>query len=100
MPKGKSRLRLPEPPTLILSRAKGSINARINILYFLDSLCETCLLVKSHSNSIGAGDTATNLYVDFLARDLAKIVEFVVPEGRQGLPNLTSTKQARPLPRC
>lgn len=31
--------------------------------------------------------------MDFVARDLRTIVECVVPEGRPGLPNLTSTKQ-------
>ncbi|KAF8627750.1 hypothetical protein AX17_006117 [Amanita inopinata Kibby_2008] len=75
---------------------KGSINSRINILYFLDSLCEACLLVKSHSHSIGPdGGSKANagLYVDYLARDLEKIVDNVVPVGRQGLPNLVSTKQ-------
>ncbi|PFH47400.1 hypothetical protein AMATHDRAFT_152115 [Amanita thiersii Skay4041] len=76
---------------------KGSINARINILYFLDSLCEACLLVKSHSNSIGpdrdAKSSHTRLYVDYVARDIGKIVDSVVPVGRQGLPNLVSTKQ-------
>ena len=29
----------------------------------------------------------------YVTRDLRKIVELVVPEGRQGLPNLISTKQ-------
>jgi len=73
---------------------KGSINSRVNILYFLDSLCETCLLAKSHPNSLGVeGNTNGSFYVDFVARDLRMIVECVVPEGRQGLPNLTSTKQ-------
>ncbi|KAJ7043927.1 CTD kinase subunit gamma CTK3-domain-containing protein [Mycena alexandri] len=71
---------------------KGSINSRINILYFLDSLCETCLLVKSHSSSIGS-DPGNKQYVDFVNRDIGKIVECVVPPGREGLPNLTSTKQ-------
>ncbi|KAJ6620814.1 CTD kinase subunit gamma CTK3-domain-containing protein [Mycena sp. CBHHK59/15] len=71
---------------------KGSINSRINILYFLDSLCETCLLVKSHSSSIGC-DPGNNQYVDFVNRDIGKIVGCVVPAGRDGLPNLTSTKQ-------
>ncbi|KAJ7645540.1 CTD kinase subunit gamma CTK3-domain-containing protein [Mycena polygramma] len=71
---------------------KGSINSRINILYFLDSLCETCLLVKSHSSSIGS-DPKNKQYVDFVNRDIGKIVECVVPPGREGLPNLTSTKQ-------
>ncbi|KAF8726188.1 hypothetical protein AX14_007957 [Amanita brunnescens Koide BX004] len=75
---------------------KGTINARINILYFLDALCEACLLVKSRSNSISSEPSAkanAGLYVDYLARDVAKIVECVVPGGRQGLPNLISTKQ-------
>ncbi|KAJ7729645.1 CTD kinase subunit gamma CTK3-domain-containing protein [Mycena maculata] len=71
---------------------KGSINSRINILHFLDSLCETCLLVKSHSSSIGS-DSGNKQYVDFVNRDIGKIVECVVPAGREGLPNLTSTKQ-------
>lgn len=77
-----------------LIRFKGSINSRVNILYFLDSLCETCLLAKSHPNSLGVeGSTNGSFYVDFVARDLQMIIECVVPEGRQGLPNLTSTKQ-------
>nr|GAT50612.1 predicted protein [Mycena chlorophos] len=71
---------------------KGSINARINILYFLDSLCDTCLLVKSHSSATGTSQS-TNQYVDFVSRDIGKIVQCVVPAGREGLPNLTSTKQ-------
>ncbi|KAF9461850.1 CTD kinase subunit gamma CTK3-domain-containing protein [Collybia nuda] len=72
---------------------KGSINSRINILYFLDSLCETCLLVRSKSTAAGQDPGANNLYVAFVTRDLGKIVENVVPKGRQGLPNLVSTKQ-------
>lgn len=82
-----------------LSSFQGSINSRINILYFLDSLCETCLLVKSHASTIGYDQqhksSSSNRYVDFVQRDLSKIVEYVVPEGRQGLPNLSSTKQVR-----
>ncbi|KAL0568093.1 hypothetical protein V5O48_013899 [Marasmius crinis-equi] len=69
---------------------KGTINARINILYFLDSLCETCLLLRSHATG---GSSNTNLYVDYVSRDLPKIVENVVPPGREGLPNLVSTRQ-------
>ncbi|KAG6884725.1 hypothetical protein C0993_008706 [Termitomyces sp. T159_Od127] len=69
---------------------KGSVNSRINILYFLDSLCETCLLVKTRAKG---QDRESNLYVNFVARDLGKIVENVVPKGRQGLPNLVSTRQ-------
>ena len=83
---------------------QGSINSRINILYFLDSLCETCLLVSHSSSSssnahsstsaaAGGSGAASGLYVVYVTRDLRKIVELVVPEGRQGLPNLISTKQ-------
>ncbi|THH09643.1 hypothetical protein EW145_g1872 [Phellinidium pouzarii] len=66
---------------------KGSINTRINILYLLDALCETSLLSKAASGSSSA------FYVDFVARDLAKIVEYVIPEGREGLINLMSATQ-------
>ncbi|PPQ82927.1 hypothetical protein CVT25_009580, partial [Psilocybe cyanescens] len=73
---------------------KGSINSRINILYFLDSLCETCLMVKSHSKSDSSRATNANgLYVELVTRDLNRIIDSIVPEGRQGLPNLVSTKQ-------
>lgn len=75
---------------------KGSINHRINILYFLDSLCETSLLAKAYQppHPIESSSHANNaFYVDYVARDLSQIVECVVPVGRQGLPNLTSTKQ-------
>ena len=44
------------------------------------------------SSESGAKANA-GLYVDYLARDVAKIVGCVVPAGRQGLPNLISTKQ-------
>ncbi|CAL1711917.1 unnamed protein product [Somion occarium] len=73
---------------------KGSINNRINILYFLDSLCEISLLAKSRPQSSKQDRNAHSCYyVDYVSRDLNKIIEYVVPEGRQGLPNLMSTKQ-------
>ncbi|KAF8589510.1 hypothetical protein K439DRAFT_1383407 [Ramaria rubella] len=65
---------------------KGSTNTRINILYLLDSLCETSLASRSSSS----GGT---FYVDYVTKDLAKIVELVVPDGRAGLLNLMSTTQ-------
>ncbi|KAJ2981029.1 hypothetical protein NUW54_g10926 [Trametes sanguinea] len=68
---------------------KGSLNSRINLLYLLDSLCEACLVTKPPP-----GSTQTSAsYVDYVTRDLRKIVDSVVPEGRQGLPNLMSTRQ-------
>jgi hypothetical protein len=42
-------------------------------------------------------DPGNNQYVDFVNRDIGKIVECVVPAGREGLPNLISTKQASRL---
>ncbi|KAL1755426.1 CTD kinase subunit gamma CTK3-domain-containing protein, partial [Schizophyllum commune] len=76
---------------------KATINSRINILYFLDTLCETCYLVKSHANSVGvsssSGAISGTQYVDFLSRDLNKLVETVVPEGREGSINYNSAKQ-------
>lgn len=71
---------------------QGNTNTRINLLYLLDSLCETSLLTKVNTHA------PTSFYVDFVARDLKKIVEYVVPDGRDGLPNLMSTLQVRPLP--
>ncbi|PPQ99767.1 hypothetical protein CVT24_009670 [Panaeolus cyanescens] len=71
---------------------EGSINSRINILYFLDSLCEISLLSESHRRP-DKNSNASGLYVQFVSRDLNRIVEIVVPNGRKGLPNLVSTKQ-------
>lgn len=77
-------------------RAQGSINSRINVLYFLDSLCETSLMVKSHSKSERSRlANANGLYIQFVSRDLNRIVESIVPDGKQGLPNLVSAKQVR-----
>lgn len=77
-------------------RRQGSINTRINILYFLDTLCESSLLAKAQAVTAGSeGNPDCSYYVDYVSRDLATIVEAVVPEGRQGLPNLMSTRQVR-----
>ncbi|KAF7297783.1 CID domain-containing protein [Mycena kentingensis (nom. inval.)] len=71
---------------------KGTLNSRINILYFLDSLCDTCLLVKAHS-SAGGSRQESDQFVDSVSRDIGKIVQYVVPAGREGLPNLTNTRK-------
>ena len=72
---------------------QGSINSRINILHFLDSLCETCQQLKSRPVNQNDDSSSKFLYIEYLARDLPKIIELVAPDGRQGLPNLSSTKQ-------
>ncbi len=51
------------------------------------------LLVKSHAKVVRSNRPESNQYVDYVARDLGKIVECVVPSGREGLPNLISTRQ-------
>jgi len=73
---------LTEPLSCFLLH-QGTLNVRINVLFLLDSLCETSLYV-------GLPDAP---YVDYVTRDLAKIVELVVPESREGVLNLLSAKQ-------
>ncbi|OAX33748.1 hypothetical protein K503DRAFT_859606, partial [Rhizopogon vinicolor AM-OR11-026] len=65
---------------------KGSINHRINILYFLDSLRETSLLAKAHQppeQSSSSKQANKALYVDYVSRDLTQVVECVVPVDTQ-----------------
>ncbi|PPQ87513.1 hypothetical protein CVT25_008010, partial [Psilocybe cyanescens] len=89
-----------KPSTLLLPQSdwlyskNGSIYSRINILYFLDSLCGTCPKVMSHSKSESSRATNANgLYVELMTCDLNRIIDSIVPEGRQWLPNLVSAKQ-------
>ena len=83
---------------------KGTLNMRINILYLLDTLCETSLLSKaSLGSSTGPANASSSsssgaFYVDFVQRDLGKIVSYVVPEGREGLINLMSATQVCMIP--
>ncbi|ORY26313.1 CTD kinase subunit gamma CTK3-domain-containing protein [Naematelia encephala] len=63
--------------------AKGTLNSRINVLYFLDTLAET-------STSIGPPDAP---YLAFMRRDLATVVSHVVPPSREGILNLKATRQ-------
>ncbi|ORX35577.1 CTD kinase subunit gamma CTK3-domain-containing protein [Kockovaella imperatae] len=63
--------------------AKGSLNTRINILYFLDSLLDTSL-------ALGPPDAP---YASLIARNLGKIVSRVVPETREGVLNAKAARQ-------
>ncbi|RPD58067.1 hypothetical protein L226DRAFT_537354 [Lentinus tigrinus ALCF2SS1-7] len=73
---------------------KGTLNNRINILYLLDSLCETCLLAKPPTGATGRDKgQASSSYVDYVSRDLNKLVDYVVPPGQQGMPNFMSAVQ-------
>ena len=53
-------------------------------------------MVKAQSKSDKSREiNANGLYLFFISRDLKKVIDLIVPEGRQGLPNLISTKQVR-----
>ena len=69
---------------------QGSINARINLFYMLDSLANTSLQSKTVASS---SSSSGSFYLDFIVRDLGTIVDCVVPDGRDGLINLMSTVQ-------
>ncbi|RUS15185.1 CTD kinase subunit gamma CTK3-domain-containing protein [Endogone sp. FLAS-F59071] len=60
---------------------KATINARLNILYVLDSLC----IASQKSHFAG--------YVDLVRRDLQKVIIAVVPNDAKGSVNLASTKK-------
>ncbi|OCF31950.1 CTD kinase subunit gamma [Kwoniella heveanensis BCC8398] len=62
---------------------KGSLNTRINILYFLDTLLEASL-------PLGPTDAP---YPGFVTSNLKELVEKVVPDSREGVLNLRSAKQ-------
>lgn len=70
---------------------QGSINTKINILYMLDSLCEASLASRKQA------EPSNGLYVDYVTKDLPKIIDLVVPDGRIGLLNLMSATQVCPL---
>lgn len=53
----------------------------------LDSLCEASLVSRKQTAP------SNNLYIDYIAKDLPKIIDLVVPEGRTGLLNFMSTTQ-------
>lgn len=62
---------------------QGSLNMRINVLYFLDSLLDSSIALGSHDAP----------YAAYVNRDLGTIVERVVPPEREGVLNLKSARQ-------
>ncbi|KAJ9107324.1 hypothetical protein QFC21_000774 [Naganishia friedmannii] len=79
---------------------KGSLNARINIFYMLDTLCDPITSASSlppptvASTVMSTSSAPTDLpYATFLERDLETLVGLVVPEGKEGMLNLLSAKQ-------
>ncbi|KAG9094210.1 hypothetical protein FS749_012927 [Ceratobasidium sp. UAMH 11750] len=61
----------------------------MNILHLLDNLCETALL---HQTGVSIPSSQAP-YIDYVTRDLDKIVELVVPNSRDGLINFQSARQ-------
>lgn len=87
---------------LIPLAGKGSLNARINIFYMLDTLCDpitsaNSLPPPSASQSSSGSQVAELPYAGFLEKDLGTLVGFVVPEGKEGMLNLLSAKQVSRL---
>lgn len=63
-----------------------SLNARVNLLYFLDTLIST-------DNKLGQAEDQP--YRRLVTRDLPKLVDLVVPKSREGNMNLMSANQVR-----
>ncbi|ORY69313.1 CTD kinase subunit gamma CTK3-domain-containing protein [Leucosporidium creatinivorum] len=66
-----------------------NLNARINLLYFLDSLLDKELPTESSSKQ----PQQQQPYKGLVKRDLAKVVDMVVPHTREGVLNLMSANQ-------
>lgn len=73
--------------------AHVSLNARINLLYFLDSLLD-----KEGPPPAEGSKVAGQPYKALVKRDLAKVVDMVVPQTREGVLNLMSANQVSSLP--
>ncbi|CAG7850739.1 SubName: Full=Uncharacterized protein {ECO:0000313/EMBL:CCA68504.1} [Serendipita indica DSM 11827] len=85
--------------TVLQECRTGSTNMRINLLYFLDSLCEASAQSASNQRSKPSSSTKPVgpglYYVNLLQKDLSSIIEWVVPESRDGLINVQSAMQAK-----
>lgn len=69
---------------LVEECAQINLNQRINLLFFLDTLLE--------NSTVGLP------YRHLVKRDLAKLVQLVVPQTREGVLNLMSADQVSPPP--
>lgn len=69
-----------------------NLNARINLLYFLDSLLDK----EQPAMAEGGKPTVVQPYKNLVKRDLAKVVDIVVPQTREGVLNLMSANQVSP----
>ncbi|EEB06110.1 domain kinase I gamma subunit [Schizosaccharomyces japonicus yFS275] len=60
----------------------GTFNMRVNIMYFLETLCDMC-----RQNNIEGS------YVEMIGRDIAKLVGSVVPPGQVGAANAPEVRK-------
>ncbi|CAB60682.1 CTD kinase subunit gamma [Schizosaccharomyces pombe] len=60
----------------------GSFNTRVNIMYFVDTLCEMCL-----KNGLTGG------YLNMISRDICKLVQNVAPIGAAGAANAPEVRK-------
>lgn len=75
-----------------------SLNQRINLLYFLDSLLDKQQSITPSTTTTStstASDPVQQPYKDLVKRDLSHIVELVVPDTREGILNLMSAQQVQ-----
>ncbi|TYJ53026.1 hypothetical protein B9479_006356 [Cryptococcus floricola] len=68
---------------IIEQTGKGTLNTRINVFYFLDSLL---------AESIALGPSETP-YQELVTKNLQQLIDNVVPDTTSGILNLKSTKQ-------
>ncbi|CCJ29116.1 unnamed protein product [Pneumocystis jirovecii] len=59
----------------------SSLNSRVNIIYFLETLCD-----YSYRNGC-------NSYISMIRKDIAKIVRAVAPPGPQGAANVSAVRK-------
>lgn len=61
-----------------------TFNAKINILYFLETLCDV------------AKRSGCQAYISMVQRDLKQIIDQVAPPGHQGTANVAQTRHVGP----
>lgn len=61
----------------------------------MDTLCESSLQTYNTDRAQGRPAANGTYYVPYISRDLDKVVDYVVPDSKDGLMNVQSTTQVR-----
>lgn len=64
---------------------QGDLNNQINIMYFLEQLCDVTSEDKEYRG-----------YLNMLRRDISKMVDLAAPHTASGRLNIRDTKKVRP----